>query len=219
MAGNGRRTIVYVDGFNLYYGLRDSGYRDCYWLDIRAFATRLASPTYLLAATKYFTARVSGPRPGDSPEKAIEREASRVRQQTYLEALGTLRTVEIFEGRYLLKRDHCRVCKADFLRPEEKMTDVCIATELVADAFLNRFDSAMIVSGDADLIPPIVMVKNHFPDKRIVVVFPPNRFNNNLAQVADDRLHVWRSALMKCQLPDQVTKKNGTILHRPAEWC
>src|SRR5262245_50602909 len=136
-----RRTICYVDGFNLYYGLRDGGLRDCYWLNVRELAARLVRPPFVLAATKYFTASVSGGRDGDTPEKAAQREGSRVRQAEFLEALGTLRHLEIFEGHFLLKRDHCRACKRDFTRPEEKMTDVRIATEMVADAFLNRFDS------------------------------------------------------------------------------
>ena len=31
-----RRVAVYVDGFNLYYGLKSKGWRRFYWLDIRA---------------------------------------------------------------------------------------------------------------------------------------------------------------------------------------
>ena len=29
-----RRVAVYVDGFNLYYGLRSKGWRRYYWLDL-----------------------------------------------------------------------------------------------------------------------------------------------------------------------------------------
>ena len=31
-----RRVAAYVDGFNLYYGLKSKGWRRFYWLDIRA---------------------------------------------------------------------------------------------------------------------------------------------------------------------------------------
>lgn len=85
-----RRTICYIDGFNLYYGIREIGRRDCYWLDVRAMARQLLAKEQVLSGTKYFTARVSGPRPGDTPEKAAEREASRRRQGVFLEALDTL---------------------------------------------------------------------------------------------------------------------------------
>lgn len=212
------RTICYIDGFNLYYGLRESGLRHCYWLNVREMAASLVKLPHVLSGTKYFTARVSGTHPHDDAIKAAERQASRLRQQTFLETLATLKALEIFEGRYLLKRDHCRQCNADFYRAEEKMTDVRIATEMVADAFLDRFDSAMLVSADGDLVPPVLTVKRHFPHKRIVVAFPPNRFSFHLSQVADATLKVWPRTLERCQFPDEVRKADGTILRRPAQW-
>ena len=40
----------------------------------------------------------------------------------------------------------------------EKMTDVNIATHLIIDAFQDRYDMAMLISGDSDLVPPIKAV-------------------------------------------------------------
>ena len=36
-----QRVIAYIDRFNLYFGLRESGLRRCYWLNLRAFAESL----------------------------------------------------------------------------------------------------------------------------------------------------------------------------------
>jgi uncharacterized LabA/DUF88 family protein len=98
------------------------------------------------------------------------------------------------------------------------MTDVNIAVELMSDAFQDRFDVALLVSADGDLVGLVKTVRQLFPLKRIVVVFPPLRFSNELKIVASAQLSVWRSHLAKCQFPDQVVKADGTILHRPAEW-
>ncbi len=212
------RTICYVDGFNLYYGLRDSGLRDCYWLNLRSLAERLIRPPFELRTTKYFTARVSGRHPGDSEEKAAEREAGRQRQLIYLRALDDLQALEVYEGHYIIKRDFCRACNKDFYRPEEKMTDVQIATHLLADAFLNRFDSAVVISGDSDLVPPIQMVQRHFPEKRIAVAFPPSRVSKHLRLVADEVLYVWPSSLRQCQFAQSITCNDGTVLTRPEVW-
>jgi len=212
------RTICYIDGFNLYYGLKDAGLDRCKWLDIRGLALSLVRKPFVLHYTKYFTARIRGPHPKDPPAKGAAREASRVRQTIYLEALSTLPRTAIYEGHFLLKRDHCRVCNADFLRPEEKKTDVQIATQLVTDAFLNRFDSAVIVSGDTDLVPPIQSVREHFPQKKIVVAFPPERHNVALEVVANAWMDIWKKTIARCQLPDPVTKSDGVALHCPAEW-
>ena len=39
-----RRVAVYVDGFNLYYGLRSKGWRRYYWLDLRSLSEQLLRP-------------------------------------------------------------------------------------------------------------------------------------------------------------------------------
>ena len=73
------KVIVYIDGFNCYFGLKESQWQCYYWLDYAKLAHKLASkimaenPT--LVATKYFTARISAP------------EDKRRRQTTFLEAL------------------------------------------------------------------------------------------------------------------------------------
>ena len=49
-------TIVYIDGFNLYYGaLRGTPFK---WLDVRALCARML-PTNTIAQIRYFTANVS----------------------------------------------------------------------------------------------------------------------------------------------------------------
>ena len=57
------------------------------------------------------------------------------------------------------------------------MSDVKIASELLRDAFLNRFDTAILVSADGDLQPPIDIIKEEFSAKKLVIAFPPDRDN------------------------------------------
>ena len=38
------RVIVYIDGFNLYYGLRSMGWRHYLWLDLRQLSENLLRP-------------------------------------------------------------------------------------------------------------------------------------------------------------------------------
>ena len=53
-----KRTIAYIDGFNLYYGLlrREPAYK---WLDLWKLAEALVSPLNQIVAVKYFTSRVN----------------------------------------------------------------------------------------------------------------------------------------------------------------
>ena len=162
------RVIVYVDGFNLYFGINDKGWRRYLWLDIGALAQRLLVPTQQLVTTKYFTARVRG-----DPTKVQ-------RQSTYLQALAEASNIEFFYGRYQEKTRTCHSCHNSWKDYEEKMSDVCIASELLRDCFQNKFDTALIVSADADLQPPIRIVKEEFPQKRVVIAFPPDRASYHL---------------------------------------
>lgn len=139
------RTIAYVDGFNLYYGMREKGWRHCYWLDVAALAQGLLRPDQTLGAVKYFTALVSST-PRDPTKNR--------RQITYIEALQTRPAVEVFYGHYLSKQVTCRNCGAAWETHEEKMTDVNIAIEMLNDAYQDRFDTALLISADSDLRAP-----------------------------------------------------------------
>ena len=52
------RVITYVDGQNLYYGLRAKDGRRYHWLDLVALATSLLPQGHQLVELQYFTARV-----------------------------------------------------------------------------------------------------------------------------------------------------------------
>lgn len=91
------RVIVYVDGFNLYFGMKEAGYEKCKWLDIDKLVSNLLKPNQEIQRIKYFTSRV-----GNNPEK-------QKRQTTYIEALET-KGIQIFYGHYQSDRIECKRC-------------------------------------------------------------------------------------------------------------
>ena len=54
-----KHVIAYIDGFNLYYGLRSKGWRWFYWLNVQEMARRILKPDQMLIITKYFTSIVN----------------------------------------------------------------------------------------------------------------------------------------------------------------
>jgi hypothetical protein len=42
------------------------------------------------------------------------------------------------------------------------MTDVNIATQILIDAFQDKYDMTMLISGDSDLVPPIRTIHELF---------------------------------------------------------
>lgn len=134
------RVAVYIDGFNLFYGLRAKGWRRYYWLDVQQLAGHLLRPGQRLEFVRYFTARVL-PDP-DDPGKPD-------RQGAYLDALTTLPGLSTHYGYFVPRKDSY----------EEKMTDVNIAVEMLCDAHANTIDTAILVSADGDLTGAVRALK------------------------------------------------------------
>lgn len=201
-----QRVIAYVDGFNLYHGLRAKHWKRFYWLNIPALARQLLKPDQQLVFTKYFTSVVKDPAD------------KRQRQAVFLEALKTLPDLRIFYGQFLEDPVTCRKCGHTYTTHHEKMTDVNIAVEMLADAYQDRFDLALLLSADSDLVGPVKTVQRLFPVKRVVVVFPPERSSFALQKAAAATLHIGHNELSKSQFPDTVVKSATVSLHRPTEW-
>ena len=208
------RLIVYIDGFNLYRGMQDSGMRALYWLDLRALAEFICPKHAQVSGVKYFTARILNLKRESDPGYK-DAEASRRRQINYIDALR-YRGVEIFEGKYKRRTITCRSCKSSWVKPEEKMSDVQLATQLLSDAFRKNFDAAMVVSGDADVSPPIRVVVSEL-GMPVTVAFPPNRTLEELKTASSGFIHINRHSLAKSQLPDEFDC-GGHTFRRPAEW-
>ena len=60
-----KQVIVYVDGYNFYYGLRNGGpkWKRLYWLDVVKFFERMMQPDQELVEVNYYSAR-----PIDDPQ-------------------------------------------------------------------------------------------------------------------------------------------------------
>ena len=200
------RLIAYVDGFNLYFGLKSKGWHRYYWLNIQLLIQNLLKPEQELLRTKYFTARITSP-----PDKQR-------RQSTYIEALETLRDFQILYGKYQLNPRSCTHCGFQDKVPNEKMTDVNIAVEILKDAYQDKFDVALLVSADSDLVPPVRAVRQLFLHKRVVLASPPNRWSADLAASADKSFVISRARIARSLFPEEVKKADGYVLRCPPSW-
>ena len=202
------RVISYIDGFNLYFGLKAKGWRKYYWLDLAAMSRALLKPGQVLIHTHYFTARIRNKGDGQSAK----------RQTLWLDALATRGDITCHFGHYLPKQQECRNCGATWTSHEEKMTDVNIATQLLIDAYEDRFDTAMIVSGDSDLTTPVRQIRNRFPNKRLIIACPPTRRSEELKKAAHGHFVIGVDKLRQNLLPDEIATPGGFVLKRPSRW-
>ena len=200
------RTMAYIDGFNLYFGMRQKGWSCYYWLNLWELCQNLCKPNQKLIGVKYFTSKIKTP------------EDKRKRQNTYLNALKTTKGVELFYGKYDTIFLTCSRCNYKNEYPHEKMSDVQLATQLVNDAAMNQFDVALLICGDRDILPAIEICRNFYSDKRIVAAFPPMRSCDDIRYAVNAYIHVTESELKKSQLPSPIKDNRGRILHCPKEW-
>jgi len=199
------RVVAYIDGFNLYFGMREAGFDKCRWLDVVKLINSLLEPNQELIKVKYFTSRVS-----NNPDK-------QKRQSTYLDALESTGT-QIIYGNYQDNNTECNRCGHVWKSAKEKMTDVNIATSIIVDAFKDKYDMAMLISGDSDLSPPIKAIHELFKQKRVFIAFPPKRHNSTMAIVSRGSMIIGRKKLVDAQFDEVVISKTGFKLRIPDQW-
>ena len=201
-----QRVIAYVDGYNLYYGLRAKQWKRFYWLNVQKLMGHFLRAHQRLVETKYFTTVVE--EPADK----------RQRQRAFLDALQTLSDFKIFYGHFLSDAVTCSQCGHVHHTHHEKMTDVNIAVELMTDAFQDRFDVALLVSADSDLVAPLKAIRQLFPKKQVAIIFPPARYSNALSKVASQPMHISRKILAKSIFPPEIPIAGGHLIRCPNQW-
>jgi len=215
-----KNTIVYIDGYNLYYGLlKGTPYK---WLDLERFSKELVGPGHNVVAVKYFTSLV---RPHPYDVAAVER------QNVYLQAIQSAAKVVTTLGFYSKRKkllpaveETCRVCataEAGLVRVvvlEEKRTDVNMAVSIVVDAAKPEVDCVAVVTGDSDQAGAIEAARYTYA-KKALVFNPHEAYSVNLKNAASYYQNIPRDLPARCQLPDAIpVGSHGNFIRRPAAW-
>lgn len=227
------KTIVYIDGYNLFYGcLKHS---DDKWLDLFKLFEHLLNEQCSQVDSlhiKFFTADIKA-------KVATNGDSARIAQQSYHRALELLypEQISIIKGYYSLDKAHLptyqnpidKNSKVEVWRLEEKQTDVNIALHAYRDAAKGLAEQLVFVSNDTDLEPALIAIREDFNDKhKIGVVIPvrkPNQ-NNKERRPANKRLseqanwtrrYLTDEELFSNQLPEKVPTRKKPIL-KPKYW-
>ena len=209
------KTNIYVDGFNLYHrALKNTPHK---WLNLVKLA-QLMCPTDHIRRVHYFTARVI--------PRAVDPSQSQ-RQHVYWRALETLPNLEIhlgvFRNRYksgiLVSPKQTGLTIGTVKAPEEKRSDVNLATRLLVDAFNGHFEKAVIITDDSDFVEPFRYVREGLGLK--VVVFNParrKRSNTDLANAASNVYTISQEHLASSQFPHELADATGRTITKPRSW-
>ena len=198
------RTITYIDGFNVYYAIKDLDRPNLRWVDLWKLSESFLRKNETLDQVNYFMAYATW-----LPDRLI-------RHQQYTKALmaqGVSIVFEKFKDKFLT----CRKCGRTYNTKEEKETDVNIAMAIVTDAFLDNYDRAILITADTDLRPPVDIVRKHFPDKEVLVAAPPGRYR--LARGLQPKYEIKPGRIANSLLPKEVKDDDGNAVATiPKEW-
>jgi hypothetical protein len=205
------RAFVYVDGFNLYYrALKNTPFK---WLNLAALARRLLDATDTVECVRYFTARVRA-RSGDPGAPR--------RQQILFNALATESSVAFHYGRFLTKtKMRPLVSTGKFVEihdTEEKGSDVNLAVHLLNDGWHGRYDVALVLSQDTDLIEPLRIASKELHKIVGLVWLDGRRPDPYLVAASSFVRHLSRADLAAAQFPNPIVRPDGTALFKPATW-
>lgn len=220
-----KKTYVYVDGFNFYYGIFHKNPKAQYlkWLDFFRLSELLLKD-YDIIKIKYFTALVDSHRD----------ETKSTRQQCYWKAMEVFHgdKFQIIEGNFRTDPRIRPIARFQFkkernnpttnmiwvINKEEKGSDVNLATHLIYDGCMNLYDVAFVMTNDSDLTEALRIVKNKL--KKEVILLNPHDFRGKktsrpLALLGLKMRKIRMGVIKESQLPDIIP---GTNIHRPDEW-
>jgi uncharacterized LabA/DUF88 family protein len=213
------RVHCFVDGFNLYHALdwfsdgktveENHKYRKYKWISLRELAKCFVGGNEELVGVDFFTT---------VPTRDIGKQLRHRLFNRAQECHG----VNITHGAFREKEVRCEaLCKSSFSIRIEKQTDVNIALKMLDLAYQDKFDKAILISGDTDLIPAIKLIRERWPKKQIVAVIPIGRREKclDVRRTCNSEIKMNESHLQRSLMPEQVIdEKNGVRVNRPIQY-
>lgn len=150
------------------------------------------------------------------------------RQQVYWRALATT-NVEVITGTFSFVKQwlpmHPEVLGPDgkvrttlVKRPEEKGTDVALASHLIFDAVDGVADSFAVVTNDSDLVPPLSMLAKRGHSLALISV-AGSAYNKTFEGIGLDAIRqIRRGTLHSSQFPLVLRDAQGRTIRKPPTW-
>jgi hypothetical protein len=183
------------------------------WLDISKLC-ELLLPKASIERVNYYTARVTAR--AHDPDQPM-------RQNIYFRALKTIPHFHIVEGNFLTKPTRLPLESdptkfAVVMKTEEKGSDVNLASHLINDGHLGRYEQAVVITNDSDLAEPIRIVRDELK-LPVGILFPSKYLNPQLKNAVTPNFNkpIRSGVLSASQFPSQLTDAVGPF-HKPASW-
>lgn len=193
------RAALYVDGFNLYHPIKESGLKHLKWSCLWRLGEMLCAPDCFQLVKVVFCTAV----PKHLP-------ASFARHQTF-NAAQIARGVLVLKGHFV----------PDNVGHSEKQSDINVALSVMMDGIDDVYDVAYLLSADSDQVATAKFFKHHLASqgKQLFAAIPFGKtYPTDYSSLGVVRRDVSIAMLEHCVMPEQVQGKKGMI-NRPVEYA
>ncbi len=176
--------MIFIDGSNLYHVLlKNCGRSD---LMFSSFGKKLTGKDRVLKKIFYYNVKQELQGKIKIPEE----------QKKFLKSLDKIDNLEVKLG--IWKEQNGSIV--------EKGVDVLLATDLVLNSVKNKFDTAIIVSGDGDFFPAIEAAKKQ--GKKVEVAAFESNISKEASDSADKVIKLKKSFFNRLWMPKKNNKRN-----------
>lgn len=198
------RVAIFIDGSNFYHGLKSNiGQTN---IDFEKLGKLLCGDRALVRIY-YYNVPVN-------PKENLQRYQD---QQRFLTSLTFVPYLTVKLGHLEKRRRHIKCqakCKEEFDYEfmTEKGIDVSVAIDMLAGAYKNLYDTAILVAGDGDYTMAIEAVKD-VANKHIEVAYPTTKCYH-IRSACDRFILLTKDLLKDCFLstPNQVCRKTNSVM-------
>lgn len=223
------RVTFLIDGFNLHHSIIDLGrFQNLHakWLNIHSLCSsflHLISKDANLADIYCFSAfahHLSDP-------NVIKRHQDHIECLKYtgiIPEMGRFKRKGVTcPLRSQLAKSHPRNVKCplhgEFVKHEEKQTDVAIAARLFEVIFNNKCDTVVLLTGDTDLTPAVKACKRLLPSKTRLFAFPYRRYNQELELLLPGSFRINGKTYVRHLFPDPLHLPGGNRIYKIGQLC
>lgn len=171
------RVYVYIDGGNLYWNLKEMGVATMNF-NFKSFVDSFVKNRELVGV-RYYVGQV---RPEEGNEKSQE-----------LHRLQQILFSKLKEASFYIVRGKLKKAGNIYV---EKGVDVRIGIDLVEGNYEDRYDTAILITSDADLTPAVEMVTRK--NKKVEVVGFDHKYVFSLMKNASVYYSLKKEDLQKC---------------------
>jgi len=175
-----KKVAIFIDGNNFYFGLRKiyGPHKKLKDFDFEKF-TRFLAKDDEIKDIFYYNAQ-------------LDKEFSKEKFQSQKDFFSKIKNIPNFKLILckLLKRNITGTNKFYYIIKED---DIHMAVDMVENAYEDKFDMAIIVSGDGDFVPAVCSVKKK--DKLVKNIYFKNSSSRNLKNFCNESLELTKLIL------------------------